>query len=159
MDSGQTLHFNSSGGPFQLLSDISGRPLPSFPNGQVLKKCVTLEIHKVSIPESDRLFAFQSEHFIETQGIWKTGVRFFRLKGKVEDLPNGLLLTSRPIYRRKQDDRTFVWSAYPLLYPFSAALDIVTSPLQLVSILAFGFGGHLYLSGCLIARKCKTALG
>ncbi|GBF37156.1 hypothetical protein [Leptospira johnsonii] len=155
---GEVINLSSAGGPFEIFMTDSGRPSP-IPKNISLNKCEILGISKFSLPKGERILAFQSEYSSGISKIWKTESRVFRLKGHIEDLPEGILFIARPDDLRKKDDRLSVWSAYPILYPFSIGLDIVTSPLQLISIIVFGYENHLYLWGCLLAGKCRIPLG
>ncbi|TGJ99734.1 hypothetical protein EHO59_18075 [Leptospira semungkisensis] len=157
---GQALTLIGNGHSYQVLSNHLGKPLEPSQDINSPKNCETLEIRKFSIPKEERIIAIQSELPVEFPGkIRKTENRIFRLKGNLENLPNGILLISYPRDWDKKDDRAFVWSSYPILYPFSVGLDIVTSPLQLISMLIFTPYGHFYVWGCLLAKKCSTPLG
>lgn len=148
----------SSGGPFEIFLDNKSRPVSDFTPRMYITNCEPLEVRSFILPKEDKIITIQFP-LPDREDKWRMGTKVYRIGGNIESFPNGIIAISKPLNSLKKDDQTIVWSAYPILYPFSISLDIVTSPIQLVSILIFGFNNHLLLWSCLLGAGCRTPLG
>ncbi|PJZ24607.1 hypothetical protein CH352_13260 [Leptospira hartskeerlii] len=157
-DKKETMILASRGGAFEIEFDDNGIPISEFSKYAEIVKCEPLEVLQFTLPKENRVIAIQFAVPDET-GEWKTKTKAYRIKGNLERFPKGIIAISKPSNYRKKDERTSVWSAYPILYPFSISLDIVTSPLQAVSILIMGFDNHIMFWSCLLGGRCISPLG
>ncbi|EMJ97961.1 hypothetical protein [Leptospira sp. id769339] len=148
----------SAGDPFEIFLDNKSRPVSDFTERMYITDCEPLKVRSYTLPKNAKVIAIQFPVPDKSEK-WKMGTKVYQISGNMESFPNGIIAISKPSNSLKKDDKVIVWSAYPILYPFSVSLDIVTSPIQLVSILLFGFDGHLLLSSCLLGGRCRSPLG
>ncbi len=158
LETKEEIYFYATGSGFKLRANDSGVPIKNPLAQDDMSKEEQLEIEKLDFSNQDKLIAVQSEYPDET-GIFRIENKVYRVLGQVQDFRNGVLFVFQPYDLRKREDDSGIWSAYAVLYPFSITLDIVTSPIQAVSILILGFSNHLYLWGCMLGGKCFSPLG
>ncbi|PJZ70566.1 hypothetical protein CH373_05740 [Leptospira perolatii] len=155
LDSNQVIRFGN--GPRSLYRKADGEPL-WLTMDQISKKDLEyLEIRKLQLPKSERTFAVLQEKFDPKSSTWKLESKIYRIKTLPPNYLDGVIFRAEPLNLSRIPKSGGGW--YALLYPISVPLDIVTSPLQLISILILGFDGHLWLWNCLLGGSCKTALG
>ncbi|TGL37023.1 hypothetical protein EHQ52_03900 [Leptospira koniambonensis] len=158
LETKEEIYLYGGGSGFQIFLNHLEKPVKKIPDNIKIAKEEELEIRKFIIPKEEKLIAVQYE-YPDTSGIFRTESKVFKITGAVQDLRSGILFISLPYRLNTKEDEKGIWSLYPALYPFSIVLDIATSPLQLLSMLAFGYDGHFYLWGCILARKCAGPMG